>query len=297
MSSGSAARQCPLPGQNSGGFAAADQALEKYPVEIVGLAAPSNHYHVIATGNSQKDLSAFMNFVAGNIAKEAGRLHGWKGKVWEGRYKCVPITDEEEIQVARLKYLLAQGCKEGLVDSPRNWPGLHCARALMTGRAIRGVWVHRTALYNARRLKKTREKVRAIDFEEDMHLAFAPLPCWAHPSPEAYQQRIYDLVQEIEEETAARHRRNGTRPLGRRAVLDQHPRHRPASLKKSPTPKVHAATRAARKRFLDALRIFLRAYHAASASFRKGDLEVGFPEGSFRPHGPFVLPRGAPVAG
>ena len=125
------------------------KALEKYPVELIGLAVPSNHYHLLAAGTSQEDLSSFMNFVAGNVAKEAGRLHGWKGRLWEGRYHCTPVTDEEEIQVARLKYLLSQGCKEGLVNSPRQWPGVHCAKALMTGQGIPGVWVDRTALYNA----------------------------------------------------------------------------------------------------------------------------------------------------
>ena len=273
----------------------AAKALEKYPVELVGLAVPSNHYHLIATGSSQKDLSAFMNFVAGNVAREAGRLHAWKGRLWEGRYKCVPISGEEQIQVARLKYLLSQGCKEGLVASPRHWPGLHCAKALMTDRGIPAVWVDRTALYNARRRKKGREKIRPIDFEEKLTLEFSPLPCWAHLSPEEYQQRIRDLVQEIEEETATRHRLEGTRPLGRRAILAQRAHHRPEVLKRSPAPKIHA-TAAARKAFLEALGVFLRAYRAASARFRSGDLTVEFPEGSFPPYSPFVEPRGAPAA-
>ena len=264
------------------------------PVELVGLAVPSNHYHLIATGDSQKDLSAFMNFVAGNVAKEAGKLHGWEGRLWEGRYHSIPITEEEEIQIARLKYLLSQGCKEGLVASPRHWPGVHCAKALLTGQGIPGVWVDRTALYNARRRKKSREKIRPIDFEEDVLINFTPLPCWSHLSPEEYQQRIRDLVQEIEEETAAMHRQNGTRPLGRRAVLNQNPQHRPKSIKNSPAPKVHAATSAARKAFLQGLRIFLSAYWEASAKFRAGDFTVEFPEGAFRPYGPFVQPRGAP---
>ena len=272
------------------------KALEKYPVELIGLAVPSNHYHLMASGTSQEDLSAFMNFVAGNVAKEAGRLHGWKGRLWEGRYRCIPVTDEEAIQVARLKYLLSQGCKEGLVASPRQWPGVHCAKALMTGQGIPGVWVDRTALYNARRRKKGREKIRPIDFEEDVLVTFAPLPCWEHLSPEEYQQRIRDLVQEIEEETAAMHLRNGTQPLGRREVLAQDPLHRPDSVKKSPATKVHAFTSAAREAFLQGLRLFLLAYWAASERFRAGDFEVEFPAGCFRPHGPFVQPRGAPVA-
>jgi len=263
------------------------RALEKYPVEVVGLAVPSNHYHLVASGRSQEDLSRFMNFVAGNVAREAGKLHGWEGKVWAGRYKSIPVTEEEGIQVARLKYLLSQGCKEGLVSSPRHWPGLHCAKALMTGKAIRGRWVDRTALFHARR-GKGREKVRPIDFEEDLLLEFSPLPCWAHLPPEEYQQRIRDLVKEIEQETAAMHQAKGTRPLGRRAVLRKHPHFRPKSLKKSPAPRVHAATGEARKKFLDALRIFLKAYWAASARFRAGDLVAEFPEGCFPPRGPFV---------
>ncbi len=264
------------------------RALEKYPVEVIGLAVPSNHYHLIATGTSQEDLSKFMNFVAGNIAREAGKLHGWEGKLWEGRYDCTPITDEEEIQVKRLKYLLSQGCKEGLVSSPTLWPGVHCAKALMNGTGIPGVWVHRTALYKARLRKKGREKIRPIDFEEDLLLKFSPLPCWAHLAPEDYQQRIRDLVREIEEETAARHREAGTSPLGRRAVLKKDPHYRPKALKTSPAPRVHAATREARKRFMDALRIFLKAYRAASARLRGGEPLAEFPGGCFPPHGPFV---------
>ena len=67
----------------------------------------------------------------------------------------------------------------------------------MTGTGIRGIWVERTALYHARR-KKGREKVRPIDFEEELLLELSPLPCWAHLSPEEYQGRIRELVEEIE---------------------------------------------------------------------------------------------------
>ena len=161
---------------------------------------------------------------------------------------------------------------------------------------IPDIWVHRTAPYNARRLKKNREKIRPINFEEDLLLKFSPIPCWAHLSPEEYQQRVRDLVEEIEKETAARHLRNGTHPLGHRAVLDQHPHHRPNSVKKSPAPKVHAATKKARKKFLDTVRIFLRAYQEASASLRSGNLAAEFPDGCFPPRGPFIEPRGAPAA-
>jgi hypothetical protein len=41
-------------------------------------------------------MKRFMNFVNSNIAKEAGRLHGLKEKIWGRRYRLVPVTDEPE---------------------------------------------------------------------------------------------------------------------------------------------------------------------------------------------------------
>jgi hypothetical protein len=42
-----------------------------------------------------------------------------------------------------LRYLLAYGCKEGLVAELRDWPGAHCADSLVTGTACEGVWFDR----------------------------------------------------------------------------------------------------------------------------------------------------------
>jgi hypothetical protein len=40
--------------------------------------------------------------------------------------------------VWRLRYLLEQGCKEGLVRSPRQWPGATGIEALLSGRPLDG---------------------------------------------------------------------------------------------------------------------------------------------------------------
>ncbi len=145
----------------------------------------------------------------------------------------------------RLKYILAQGSKDGLVSSPRNWPGINSAKAQMTGQSIRGPWYNRTGHYHARR-KKGGHKARKIDFMEKLTLKLVPLPCWAHLPPEEYQARIRDLVEEIEQETAAMHALAGTSPLGRHAILKQDPLHCPKHLKTTPAPRVHAYTKAAR---------------------------------------------------
>ncbi len=59
-----------------------------------------------------------------NLAKEAGRLVDWQGKVWSRRYDGIVVSDEPEVQWKRLKYVLAGGVKEGLAESPIEWPGL-----------------------------------------------------------------------------------------------------------------------------------------------------------------------------
>ena len=100
----------------------------------------------------------------------------------------------------------------------------------------------------------------------------------------------------IETETANRHTREGTQPLGTKAILARDPHHRPLELKKSRAPAFHAATKAARRELVEAFGWFLSAYHEAAVRLRQGDLQAGFPEGSFPPRLPFVawVPDPAP---
>jgi hypothetical protein len=159
---------------------------------------------------------------------------------------------------------------------------------ILSGRPQKGIWVDRTSLYRAR--QRQGEKVRPVDHEEPETLELAQLPCWSHLTPEQYRQQVAALVQEIEEETAARHRREGTRPLGRRAVLKARPHTRPEEAKQSPAPLVHAATLEAREAFVAAYRWFVASFREASVQLRAGRRDVKFPEGSFPPGLPFVRP-------
>jgi hypothetical protein len=83
--------------------------------------------------DTARQLALFMAYVNSNIAREVSHLHGWPDKIWSRRYQGIVISDEEAAQTARLKYLLANGCKEGLVKRPQDWPGVHVAKALIQG--------------------------------------------------------------------------------------------------------------------------------------------------------------------
>jgi hypothetical protein len=94
---------------------------QRYQMRICGLIYFSNHCHLLLRPRSVKQLAAFMRDVNSKIAREAGRLHGWREKIWSRRYTDIVISHEPETQIARLHYLLEQGCKEGLVASPRHF--------------------------------------------------------------------------------------------------------------------------------------------------------------------------------
>jgi hypothetical protein len=240
-------------------------------------------------------MAQFMNYFAGNLAREAGRIHGWSGKFWHRQYSCSVVADDEASQVQVLRYLLSHGCKEGLVASPLHWPGLHPASMIQDGQAHRGIWVNRTALCRARH-NRPATPPETLEYEEEEVLRLAQLPCWEALSWEEYQARVRALVKEIEEETRARHRRHGTRPVGRRRVLRQNPRGAPPKPKKGPGPLIIAASKAVQEAFEKAYRRVVEAYQCASEKLRAGDRWAVFPEGTFPPALAFVrsvaLPHG-----
>lgn len=254
------------------------------------LVAPtvlSNHVHLLVQVDNAHQLAKFMGFINSNIARQIGRLHGWEGKFWQGRYRAIPVSGEEEAQVARLRYLLAQGCKEGLVTRPQDWPGLHAARAIASKSPLAGVWFNGTEYYRARLRTGA---PRRIDHEEAEVLHLAALPCWAHLSATDYRERVRALAQEITQETQDRHRALGSHPLGRRAILRQHPHQRGNPLKKTRAPWIHAVQKCVREAYCSLYRAFVAAYRAAAQKLSSGNRMAIFPPGCFPPALPFEPP-------
>ncbi len=254
-------------------------------VSIHACAFLSNHAHLLVSVASQKHLSAFMNFVNSNVAREVNLIHDWSGGFWARRYRSIPVIGGEEIQVARLRYILSQGTKEGLVDSPMRWPGINTAKALANGEDLRGIWIDRTALNKARRTLPAKQ-VRPIDFEEELTLSLSPLPCWQNLDALSYQRNILNLIREIE--SSAHQDREGKPIVGRNAILRQHPHTRNQKLKTSPVPVVHAPSKRIRLEFLATYRNFTQVFRAAAERLRAGDLTAEFPVGSFPPALSFV---------
>jgi hypothetical protein len=261
------------------------RAQARYPVEIVAFSFLSSHYHMLLRVDNAQQLADFMGYFNGNLARKLARLTGWRDKLWSRRYQAILISDEEAAQVARLKYVLANGCKENLVASPLEWPGVHCARALLLGEPLEGIWHNRTLAYNIR-MRGQSPDPSAVETRVKVELS--QLPCWKHHAPEVYRARLAELVQEIERTAAAEREKKGVAPLGAEQVQAQEPETRPETLDRSPAPFIHAATKKAQRALYEAYAWFVAAYREAADKLRKGDRDAVFPPGSFPPHLPFV---------
>ena len=256
------------------------RAARRYAVEVHGYAFLSNHYHLLVSVSDAQQLAAFMTYLNSNLAREAGRLVRWREKFWGRRYQAILVSAEEEAQVGRLSYLLAHGVKEGLVASPFDWPGVHCARALAEGAFVSGRWWNRTLESRARRQGLAPEPEAFVEREQ---LTLSPLPCWRSLESAVRRERVRKLIEEIEAGARRRREETGAPPLGRDTICRQNPHLEPNRIKKGPAPLVHAAAPAVRRALRAAYFAFLDAYRHAARRLRAGAREIEFPAGAFPP--------------
>ncbi len=261
------------------------RAQRLYDVRICAFVFVSSHYHLLLDVDNARQLANFMRYLNSNLALEMGRLAGWSDGIWSRRYQAIPVSGEEGAQISRLKYILSHGPKEGLVARPREWPGLHCARALTDGEPIEGYWFSRTLEYAAR---QRGEKFDRLQYATRETVTLSPLPCWKHLSDDARRTRILSLIDQIETEAANRRAETGAEPLGVAAVLGQHPHNRPRHLKKSPAPLFHAISQTVRRELYEGYAGFVAAFRQAAEKLKAGDRSAAFPTGSFPPALPFV---------
>jgi len=206
-------------------------------VSLIAFFFASNHFHLILSASSSAAVSAFTGHLESNVARLANQLHGWRGPLWEWRFPAIPILDDESA-LAKLRYLLSHGCKEGL--------------------------------------KPEEAYIR-------YPIPLSPLPCWAELSEEERRAKVRAMVADIEAETRKKHEDEGTRPMGVRRVLAQHPHARPKEVKRTRAPSCHAASAALRKGFRAVYRAFASAFRVASDRLRAGDRSAVFPEHCFPP--------------
>ena len=270
-------------------------ARDTYDIDFCCGSFLSNHGHWLVVPDTAEQFSAFLCLAKSQIAQEVQRLCGWKGGIFKDSDVTV-IADDLESQVERLKYVLAQGVKEGLVPHPAQWPGMQCAKALTTGAMrLQGVWVDRTGLYEPVR-KKTRQskaaRRRELDratyksYEKKIMLQLSPIPRWRHLETKEIAKRCRELIRQILEDYADVIA--SVRPGYRRRLTDKRMFcYRPDQQKSGIRPLVHAQDGEVWKCYAERANQFFRQFKRASERLRQGILEAvhEFPEHAFLPTG------------
>ena len=265
------------------------RAVRLHGVELFAFSIISSHIHLVVRA-PRGNLPRFMQYLSTNVSKKVGRLVDWRGSFWERRYSAEPILDETAL-LARVRYVLSHGVKEGLVRRVRDWPGLSCLPFLLDGKSRSFQWFDwtRRASGNTRRVTRPLLDKKWAESEE---LRLTPLPHPSLRSRKAVRAFVRRSVRAIEEQASREYRT----VLGRAAVLRQHPHTRPppASTRK-PRPPCHTSRRELLEDFRERYRTFLEQYREASIQWRNGDPTASFPEGAIKP---FVWPssKAIPVA-
>lgn len=161
----------------------------------------SNHFHLLISSSDIATLSSFLQDVKSSLTKEIGRLHRWEGTIWGRRFFSEEILGEAAL-IDTIKYLTKNSVKEGLVDHPSQWTGVHSYKQLVEGKECTGLWVDRVALHMA---CDNRSETDIEEFTTCYSLRLTPPPSWEFLSDDVFKYICQEIMDNaIEEALLAR---------------------------------------------------------------------------------------------
>lgn len=245
----------------------------------------SNHFHILLSSKSGSCISSFLGYLKSNIARRIGQLRQRTGRLWEGRSSTIPITDNEAL-LGRLRYLLSNSVKEGLVERPEEWPGASSLPWFLEEDLV-GHWIDRKLQRKALKLSGGCDPAT---YTLQYPISISPLPCWGDLSRSEIGLRTRRVLDSIAEEWRLKRL---YQVMGIEAVLEIDPEKGPAQpLEERRPPLCHSSTTWMRTEYAVLHRSFVAAFREASNLMRTQTTreKAGFPFGSFPPAGGFVRP-------
>lgn len=254
----------------------------RYGVKLYALAIEGNHIHFPALFPGA-NRAHFMRDFNSSVARAVPRYQSLysSGRLWARRYSAEYLPDFEDVE-EQFFYTVLQPVQDGLVDSIYDYPGYNCFEDAIMGRA-RTFKIVRWKEYNdARRWNKS---VSVEDFTDRVELKYERLPGYEDvPTPEYARQMRAKLRRRTAEILAAR---DGKEAVGverlKETIPGSIPKNTKTSTATSHRPRVLSrdnARRAAAKAWY--FSIYFR-FREVSARYRAGELDVVFPEGTYRP--------------
>ena len=92
----------------------------KHHVSIHAWVLMDNHVHILCTPNTSNSLSKLIQDIGRRYVVYFNRKHTRSGSLWEGRYKSIPIEDEQYL-LEVYRYIELNPVRAGLVTSPEEY--------------------------------------------------------------------------------------------------------------------------------------------------------------------------------
>jgi REP element-mobilizing transposase RayT len=254
----------------------------RYKVKLYAFAIEGNHIQFPALfpkANRADFMRDLNSMVAKAVAKRQVNFSG--GKLWARRYSCEYMPCDSDIE-DQFFYTVLQPVQDGLVDRISDYPGYNCFEDAISGRSRRFKMVKWKEYHDAKRWNK---KVSIEKFTEIFELSFARLPSYKHLSKAAYMKYMREeLAKRTKQIIDARKGKPSVGPAAlRRVKPGAIPHHTKTSTITDHRPRIMCKDKVNCKKGYDWYFTRYFKYREASKEYRSGNLDVVFPEGTYKP--------------
>lgn len=241
---------------------------EIFGIKIYAYCFLGNHYHLIVRA-PRENLDEFLENVNREIARRINWKHHREGKLWARRYDALSILSDEDLIEAFL-YVTTNPGRHGLVQDSREWPGLNSYEQCLTERERAFSFYHYSAQDGEQRI--TKHKLR-----------LSVLPPFEELSKKERREKLSSLLRKRTERITQERCENGQGFLGLSGIREQEPGARPQNISRSKKPPCYTKYATLRREFRKMMKLLRQRYNEASVQFRLGDMNVTFPEHTFKP--------------
>ena len=257
--------------------------LKKYSVQAYGFCFVGSHIHLLLRF-PQANRAMFCRDFGARVAEAVRFLvpQFLGGPLFERRYtpQFLPLPEDTTKYFC---YLALQAVQEGLTERISEYPGYNSSHDASCG-IKRTYKLFRYGAYHA--AKRKNPNVRKKDYWEYHELSYHRLPEFEHLDHASYRKKLHALVEEQRVAIVNKRFAEGKGFVGREALLKVIPGTLALNPKKGGArPIVLSVSPEAKREILDWYFTIVEQFKKASEAYRRGELGVVFPPGTYRPSG------------
>lgn len=257
---------------------------EIYGVIIYGFILMGNHYHLLARF-PLKNRALFMRDFNSAVARLVGRhvnAHG-RRSVWARRYAYQVVLNPEDV-TQWFFYVALNPVSSGIVPSIKSYPSYNSFFDATEQKNRTYKWINWSQFLMKRRYNP---ELTEDDFAKEYTLTYSQLPEYERLAKADYDKTLQTELRIRESKLCKERKENNQGFLGLHNLRSQKvgdiPRTTKTSTRNSVRPLVLSLCQESKRLFIEAYFAIKDIFAQASYRFRKGDLSIIFPQGTYPP--------------